>query len=92
MLPKKVEPPQLQDAVGALRVRAQMDGIAFTEWTYHLSAIVSESSLCNRLRVAGSSDLEEDLGNRIQVSRRGRQTHSLLGTIREQRRVQTQRY
>lgn len=42
MLLKKVEHPQLQDAVGALRVRAQMDGITFTECTNHLSAIVSE--------------------------------------------------
>jgi hypothetical protein len=42
MLLKKVEHPQLQDAVGALRVRAQMDGITFTECANHLSAIVSE--------------------------------------------------
>ena len=42
MLLKKVEHPQLQDAVGALRVRASMDGITFTECANHLSALVSE--------------------------------------------------
>jgi hypothetical protein len=35
---KKVEHPQLQDAVGALRVRASMEGITFTECANHLSA------------------------------------------------------
>jgi hypothetical protein len=39
---KKVEHPQLQTAVGTLRVRAQMDGVSFTECANHLSAIVSE--------------------------------------------------
>ena len=42
MLLKKVEHPQLQDAIGALRVRATMDGITFTECANHLSAQVSE--------------------------------------------------
>jgi hypothetical protein len=42
LLLKKVEHPQLQDAVGALRVRAQTDGITFTECANHLSAIVLE--------------------------------------------------
>jgi hypothetical protein len=42
MLLKKVEHPQLQDAVGALRVRASMEGINFTECANHLSAQVSE--------------------------------------------------
>jgi hypothetical protein len=42
MLLKKIEHPQLQDAVGALRVRAQMDGTTFTECANHLAAIVSE--------------------------------------------------
>ncbi|KAI2492054.1 hypothetical protein MHU86_22513 [Fragilaria crotonensis] len=44
MLLKKVEHPQLQDAVGALRVRASMDGLTFTECANHLSAQVSELS------------------------------------------------
>jgi hypothetical protein len=39
---KKIEHPQLQDAVGALRVRAQIEGITFTECVNHLSAIVSK--------------------------------------------------
>jgi hypothetical protein len=42
MLLKKVEHPQLQDAVGALRVRASIDGVTFTECANHLSAQVSE--------------------------------------------------
>ena len=42
ILLKKVEHPQLQTAVGTLRVRAQMDGVSFTECANHLSAIVSE--------------------------------------------------
>ena len=42
MLLKKVDHPQLQDAIGALRVRAAMDGITFTECANHLAAQVSE--------------------------------------------------
>jgi hypothetical protein len=43
ILLKKVEHPQLQDAVSALRVRATMDGTTFTKCANHLSAQVSES-------------------------------------------------
>ena len=42
LLLQKVEHPQLRDAVGALRVRAQLDGVTFTECANYLSAIVSE--------------------------------------------------
>ena len=42
MLQKKVEHPQLQAAVGTLRVRPQMDKVTFTECSNHLSALVSE--------------------------------------------------
>jgi hypothetical protein len=42
MLLKKVEHPQLQDAVGALQVCAAIEGISFTECANHLSAQVSE--------------------------------------------------
>ena len=42
MLLKKVEHPQLQNAVNALRVRASMDSTTFTECANHLSAQVSE--------------------------------------------------
>ena len=42
MLLRKVEHPQLQDAVGALRIRASIDGVTFTECANHLSAQVSE--------------------------------------------------
>ena len=39
---KKVEHPQLQDACSALRIRASMEDITFTECANHLSAQVSE--------------------------------------------------
>ena len=42
MLLRKVEHPQLQDAVNALRARASMSGSTFTECANHLSAQVSE--------------------------------------------------
>ena len=42
MLLKKVEHPQLQDAIGALRVRSSIEGITFTECANHLAALVSE--------------------------------------------------
>lgn len=42
ILLKKVEHPQLQNAVSALRIRAQMDDISFTDCANHLSAVVSE--------------------------------------------------
>ena len=42
MLLKKVQHSQLQDAVSALRIRAQLDSVTFTECANHLSAIVSE--------------------------------------------------
>ena len=42
LLLKKVEHPQLQDAVSALRIRSSMDGLTFTECANHLSAQVSE--------------------------------------------------
>ena len=56
MLLAKVEHPQLKDAVGALRVRASMDGTTFTECSNHLSAQVSElpDSLVNR-KIAGTN-------------------------------------
>ena len=57
MLLKKVEHPQLQDAVGALRVRVTMDGITFTECANHLSAQVSElpdHQSSRKLSAAGS--------------------------------------
>ena len=56
MLLSKVEHPQLKDAVGALRVRASMDGTTFTECANHLSAQVSElpDNLVNR-KIAGTT-------------------------------------
>ena len=55
MLLSKVEHPQLKEAVGALRVRASMDGTTFTECANHLSAQVSElpDNLVNR-KIAGT--------------------------------------
>jgi hypothetical protein len=42
MLLKKVEHPQLQAAVGTLRIRAQMDNVFFTECANPIFARVSE--------------------------------------------------
>jgi hypothetical protein len=42
MLLKKIQHPQMQNAVSALRIRAQLDSVTFTECANHLSAIVSE--------------------------------------------------
>jgi hypothetical protein len=42
LLLKKIEHPQLQDAIGALRVRSAIDGITFTKCANHLAALVSE--------------------------------------------------
>jgi hypothetical protein len=42
MLLKKIVHPALQNAVSALRIRAQLDSVTFTECANHLAAIVSE--------------------------------------------------
>ena len=42
MLLKKIQHPQLQNAVSAFCIRAQLDSVSFTECANHLSAIVSE--------------------------------------------------
>jgi hypothetical protein len=42
MLLKKVQHPALQNAVSALRIRAQLDSVTFTECANHLAAMVSE--------------------------------------------------
>jgi hypothetical protein len=42
ILLKKVEHPQLQNTVSALRISAQMSDISFTDCANHLSAVVSE--------------------------------------------------
>ena len=53
-----MEHPQLQDAVGALRVRASMEGLTFTACANHLSAQVSElpDTQSSRKIAATSSD------------------------------------
>ena len=40
ILLKNVEHPQLQNAVSALRIRAQMDNLSFTDCANHLSLVV----------------------------------------------------
>ena len=56
MLLRKVEHPQLQDAVGALRLRASMDGITFIECANHLLAQASELADNQSARkISGSS-------------------------------------
>jgi hypothetical protein len=42
ILLKKVEHPQLQNAVSALRIKAQLDVVTFTDCANHLSSVVSE--------------------------------------------------
>ena len=63
MLLKKVEHLQLQDAVGALRVLASMDGITFTECANHLSAQVSElpdNQSASKISAAGSTNRSKE--------------------------------
>ena len=62
MLLKKVEHPQLQDAVNALRVRTSMSGSTFTECANHLSAQVSElpDTQSNRKIAASGTDRGKD--------------------------------
>jgi hypothetical protein len=56
MLLSTVEHPQLKEAIGALRVRASMDGTTFIECANHLSAQASElpDNLVNR-KIAGTN-------------------------------------
>ena len=59
MLLQKVQHPQLQAAVDALRVRASIDGITFTVCANHLSAQVSElpdPQVPRKVSGAGSSN------------------------------------
>lgn len=58
MLLSKIEHPQLQDAIGALRVRASIEGITFTGCANHLSAQVSElpDNQVNRKVAAANSE------------------------------------
>ena len=73
MLLKKVEHPQLQDSIGALRVRATMDGISFTKCANHLSAQVSElPDQQSARKIAGTgSDRKRKTGNDIKRIRGG---------------------
>ena len=73
MLLKKVEHPQLQDAINALRVRATMQGITFTECANHLSAQVSElpDYQSSRKVSATGSDRGSGKGNDIKRIRGG---------------------
>ena len=58
MLLKKVEHPELQGAINALRVRAVMDGITFTECANHLSGIVSELPDHQSTRKVSATDIK----------------------------------
>ena len=62
MLLKKVEHPQLQDAVNALWVRTSMSGSTFTECANHLSAQVLElpDTQSNRKIAAAATDRGKD--------------------------------
>jgi len=67
MLLKKVEHPQLQTAVGTLRVRAQMDKekVTFTECANHLSALVSELPDYQLNRKVSATDTSKVKAKRI---------------------------
>lgn len=80
MLLKKVEHPQLQTAVGTLRVRAQMDKVTFTECANHLSAIVSELPDYQLNRKVSATDATKVKAKRI---RGGGGTGSSLASKRK---------
>lgn len=66
MLLKKVEHPQLQDAIGALRVRSAIEGITFTECANHLAALVSElpdQQSARKIARTGSSERPKKKGS-----------------------------
>ena len=92
ILLKKVEHPQLQDAIGALRVRATIGGgITFTECANHLSAQVSELpdhqmtprkvSGTGSNRVGKSSDSKRIRGGNGSVSGKRNGIHMPDGSI-----------
>ena len=58
MLLKKVLHPALSNAISALRIRAQLDSVSFTECANHLAAMVSELPEKNLSRKVSASDMK----------------------------------
>lgn len=56
MLLKKIQHPALQNAVSALRIRAQLDSVTFTECADHLAAMVSELPDSHLTRKVSAAD------------------------------------
>ena len=66
MFLKKVKHPQLQDAIGALRVRSAIESITFTERANHLAALVSElpdQQSARKIAGTGSSERPKKKGH-----------------------------
>ena len=65
MLLKKIQHPQLQNAVSALRIRAQLDSVTFTECANHLAAMVSELPDNHLTRKVSAVDSKSSKAKRI---------------------------
>jgi hypothetical protein len=65
ILLKKVEHPELRSAVNALRIRATMDGMTFTECANHLSGMVAELPDYQSARKVSATDSKHVATKRI---------------------------
>jgi hypothetical protein len=65
ILLKKVEHPELRSAINALRIRATMDGMTFTECANHLSGIVAELPDYQSARKVSATDSKRTATKRI---------------------------
>ena len=65
ILLKKVEHPELRSAVNALRIRATMDGLTFTECANHLSGMVAELPDYQSARKVSATDSKNVAARRI---------------------------
>ena len=65
ILLKKVEHPDLRGAVHALRIRATMDGLTFTECANHLSGMVAELPDYQSARKVSANDSKSFAAKRI---------------------------
>ena len=74
---KRVQHPQLQDTVKALRVRFDLDGITYTEAANHLTAAVSELPEYQLACRTSSVQLVRGGGNRGGSGDKGKKKHQL---------------
>ena len=65
ILLKKVEHPELRSAINALRIRATMDGMTFTECANHLSGMVAELPDYQSARKISATDSKHVAAKRI---------------------------